>query len=344
MKNTARGTLANPGNRFDKIDYIPEGPVLDSGVPTTYFKDQSKAIITDNESPDVGFESTINPYRGCEHGCVYCYARPSHEYLNFSPGLDFETKIMVKEQAPVLLDKKLASKYWQPRVLGLSGVTDAYQPIEKKLELTRSCLKVLVKYRNPVTIVTKNRLVCRDSDLLQELAQFDASAVFISLGSLDETLARKLEPRASLPRQRLEAIKILAKAGVPVGVLLGPVVPGLTESEVPDLLKAAREAGASFAGYLLLRLPESVQTLFEDWLEQNYPTKKEKVLNRIRDVHGGTLHDSRFHLRMKGEGVFAEAIRALFYSSCKKFGLNKDVRELSTRHFRSHPHTQLSLF
>src|SRR5205814_4999455 len=229
--------------------------------PTQFFKDNSDSIINYNDSPDVGFEASINPYRGCEHGCIYCYARPFHEYLGFSAGLDFETKIMVKENAPELLRRELASPKWKPKVIALSGVTDCYQPVERKLKLTRRCLEVLAEFRNPVAVVTKNHLVTRDADVLSELARHRAAAVFISLTTLDSSLTPKLEPRASLPKHRLAAIEALNRAGVPVGVLLAPMIPGLTDHEIPNLLAAAASAGAQYAGYVVLRLPFAVKNL-----------------------------------------------------------------------------------
>src|SRR5262249_29963864 len=240
----------------------PEGPA----PATQFFRDSSRTIIARNDSPDVGFDASINPYRGCEHGCTYCYARPTHEYLGFSAGLDFETKIMVKEDAPELLRRELAAPRYQPKPLALSGVTDPYQPIERRLQLTRRCLEVLVEFRNPVVIVTKNHLVTRDADLLGELATRRAVAVFVSVTTLDADLARILEPRASSPPGRLDAVKELAELGIPVGVLVAPVIPGLTDHELPSILKAVASAGAISAGYVMLRLPHAVAVLFEQWL------------------------------------------------------------------------------
>src|SRR5512143_638830 len=231
-----RGTPENPPNRFERLAYLPilESPDdVDGAVKTQYLKDASRSVITFNDSPDVGFDASINPYRGCEHGCSYCYARPFHEYLGFSAGLDFETKILVKEDAPELLRKELASPKWRPRIVAISGVTDAYQPIERKLQLTRRCLEVLAEFRNPVIIVTKNQLVTRDIDLLRELASFDAAAVCVSVTSLDADLARVMEPRTSSPANRLEAIQALAEAGIPVRVLVAPTIPGLTDHAMP---------------------------------------------------------------------------------------------------------------
>jgi DNA repair photolyase len=307
-------------------------------------KDASRSLITFNDSPDVGFDASINPYRGCEHGCIYCYARPYHEYLGFSAGLDFETKILVKEDAPALLRAELASPKWKPKVVAISGVTDAYQPIERRLQLTRRCLEVLAEFRNPVVIVTKNHLVTRDVDVLKELASFNAAAVCVSVTTLDAELARVMEPRTSTPAHRLEAIRTLADAGVPVRVLAAPIIPGLTDHEIPSIIEAASEAGARHAGYVVLRLPHGVGELFEGWLEEHFPDRKKKVLNRLREMRGGKLNDSNFGSRMKGEGVFAEQIRSMFKLACRKAGIAAGALELSTNEFRRPGGAQMSLF
>ena len=342
-----RGTTGNPPNRFERLAYLPilESPDDELGeVKTQYLKDASRSLITFNDSPDVGFDASINPYRGCEHGCIYCYARPFHEYLGFSSGLDFETKILVKEDAPDLLRTELASPKWQPRVVALSGVTDPYQPIERKLQLTRRCLEVLAEFRNPVIIVTKNQLVTRDIDLLRELASFDAASVCVSVTTLDAGLARVMEPRTSSPSNRLEAIQALAKAGVPVRVLVAPTIPGLTDHEMPSIIKAAAEAGARHAGYVVVRLPHGVAELFEMWLEEHFPDRKKKVLNRIREMRGGRLNDPNFGSRMRGEGVFADQIKSMFSLACRRSGLDSGGSELSTAAFRGPSNAQLSLF
>jgi DNA repair photolyase len=341
-----RGSASNPKNRFEAIERVPEPPEHSDDVSspdTQFFSDHSKSVIAYNDSPDVGFDASINPYRGCEHGCIYCYARPTHEYLGFSAGLDFETKIMVKADAPKLLRSELASPKWEPRVLALSGVTDCYQPVEKKLELTRQCLEVLLEFRNPVMIVTKNHLVTRDIDILSELARYRCGAVFVSLTTLDEKLAGRMEPRASRPARRLAAIAALARAGIPVGYLQAPMIPGLTDAEAPAIARAAAEAGARYAGYVALRLPHAVKDLFENWLERNYPEKKNKVLNRIRAIRGGQLSDPKFHSRMRGEGIYAEQMAELFRLACKKAGFTERSPHLSTEHFRR-PKEQLKLF
>lgn len=498
-----RGAADNPKNRFERIEVEPDLEHLDafddeefddSKPETVYLRDYSRSIITTNDSPDVGFDASVNPYRGCSHGCSYClsgdtpilmadgttrlleelrvgdeiygtivrgryrryaktrvldhwktrkpayrvtlgddtslitsgdhrlltergwrfvsgeggrprlpvgdslmgigasgdaedlegrvvesgeglrvtrvepleartlydittgtgdfiangvvshncFARPNHEYLGFSAGLDFETRIMVKEDAPELLRKELSSKKWKPRALAMSVATDAYQPIEKKLEITRRCLGVLAEFRNPVAIVTKNHLVTRDVDLLSELAEYDAASVMVSLTTLDEDLRRRMEPRTSSPSRRLAAIEKLSNAGVPVGVMAAPVIPGLTDHELPRLLSAAADAGATSAGYTMLRLPRAVAPLFTDWLVRNYPDRKEKILGRIRDIRGGKLNDPRFGSRMKGEGFFAEHVSKLFAVSARKAGLGRHA-PLSAESFRV-PGGQPSLF
>jgi DNA repair photolyase len=340
-----RGSATNPRNRFERIERVPE-PVDADGVSTPdtqFLPDSSRTAIAYNESPDVGFDASINPYRGCEHGCVYCYARPTHEYLGFSAGLDFETKIMVKYKAPELLRRELSDRKWEPKVLAMSGVTDCYQPVEKKLDLTRRCLEVLRDFLNPVVIVTKNFLVTRDIDLLSEMARYRCAAVLVSLTTLDAELSASMEPRASRPARRLAAIKALAKAGVPVGFLLAPMIPALTDSEAPAIVQTAARAGASFGGYTPLRLPFAVKELFESWLQRYYPQKKDKILNRIRAIRGGRLNDPNFHTRMEGEGIFADQMAKLFRLACRKAGITERRPHLSTEHFRR-PSNQLGLF
>lgn len=335
-KATHRGTDLNPANRFESIrleraeDWKPEE---DPAPRTQFLRDTTRTIIAANDSPDVAFEVTVNPYRGCEHGCVYCYARPFHEYLGFSSGLDFETKIMVKLDAPRLLRQALSSPRWRPKTIGLSGVTDCYQPVERRLRLTRGCLEVLAEFRNPVAVVTKNLLVTRDVDLLSELARHKAAAVYISVTTLDTELRGELEPRTSPPAARLAAIRTLAAAGIPVGVLVAPVIPALTDHEMPAILKAAAEAGACCAGYEVVRLPHAVAPLFEEWLQNRFPLKKDKVLGRIRAMRDGKLSNSRFGSRMRGEGFFADQAERLFDVSCRKAGLNSELMKLSTAAF-----------
>ncbi len=333
-----RGTPDNPANRFKPINYVPviedDWEVDDRRPQTQYFKDASKTALSHFDSPDLGFSVSLNPYRGCEHGCIYCYARPTHEYLDMSSGLDFETKIMVKEDAPELLRRELFSSKWQPQVITLSGVTDPYQPIERKLEITRRCLQVLVEFRNPVVIITKNHLVQRDCDLLQQLAAQQAAAVFCSIPTLDPKLRQVLGPRTSHPQKMLETLKILTAAGIPCGVMCAPVIPGLTEHEMPQILKEAAGAGAVSAGYVMLRLPYQLKELFINWLERHFPDRKDKVLNRIRDIRGGKLYDGRWGVRFKGEGFFAEQIAQIFRLSCQQNSLNRTRLPLSSAAFQ----------
>lgn len=312
-----RGAADNPTNRFERLsveaydeDLLPDD--VSNHVETVYLDAASKSILTKNDSPDVGFRYSVNPYYGCAHGCAYCYARPYHEYWGMSAGLDFESKILVKRNAPELLRAALDKKSYEPDLIAMSGVTDCYQPGERQFEITRQCLQVLAEYRNPVGMITKNRLVTRDIDVLQEMNEWRGACVIISVTSLDPELSGRLEPRASRPAARLETISKLATAGIPVGVNVAPIIPGFTDREIPAIVKAAAEAGAQFAGYTVVRLPGAVQGIFEGWLEKNYPDARQKVMNRIRDVHGGQAQDSRFGVRMKGEGQYAMQIKALF--------------------------------
>lgn len=344
-----RGATYNPVNRFEQIhveadpDPDTEPPTSDR-LPTTLLRDTARSVISHNSSPDIPFDSSLNPYRGCEHGCAYCYARPSHEFLGFSAGIDFESRILVKEDAATLLERELAAEDWEPRVLALSGVTDPYQPFERKLEVTRRCLEVLAACRHPVAVITKNRLITRDADLLAELASHGAAMASISITTLDVELVRRLEPRASAPRDRLRAVGELTAAGVPVSVMVAPVIPGLTDHELPAILEAAAEAGAVGAGCLPVRLPGAVAPLFEAWLAEHYPDRKDKVLNRIRSLRGGKLNDPRFGHRMRGHGVFAEQIRALFETARRRVGLERRGLELSTTAFRRPGGDQMALF
>jgi DNA repair photolyase len=354
-----RGAATNPPGRFERLHYTADAgaletletdrleaghPAVPSAIPTLYLRDPTHSAISTNQSPDIGFDASLNPYRGCEHACAYCYARPTHEYLGFSAGLDFETRILVKQDLPRLLRKELAGRRWRPQVIALSGVTDAYQPIEQKLELTRRCLEVLLEFRNPVTVITKNALVARDADLLGELARLGAASANLSITTLDPKLARALEPRASQPQQRLRAIEKLAAAGIPVGVMAAPVIPGLNDHEIPRILAAARDAGARFAGMIVLRLPHGLKQLFGDWLERHHPERRERVLSRIRDVRGGRLNDTRFGARMRGEGLYARQLQDLFELQRRRVGLDAPPHVLSSEHFRRPGDSQLDLF
>src|SRR5436189_1465095 len=342
-----RGTAANPPNRYEPL-HVELEPDPDSDAPpapTVFYRDASRTILAENDSPDIGFRFSLNQYRGCEHGCAYCYARPTHEYLGFSAGLDFERRIMIKENAPELLRQTFRSPRWEPQVVALSGNTDCYQPAERKLEITRHCLEVFVEFLNPVSAITKSALVARDADLFAALARHDAAHVLFSVTSLDPELARRMEPRAARPERRLEAMAALAKAGVPVGVMIGPVIPGLNDAEIPRILEAAARAGAQSASWVLLRLPKPVDELFERWLEERYPERRARVLGRIRDTRAGRLSDSTFGRRQRGQGEYAEQIAALFAAAAKKHGLDRRLPPLETGAFRRPPTpgTQLSL-
>lgn len=328
-----RGSAENPPNRFEPIEYVPDMDVYDPDEEpaprTQLFRDTTKKIIAKNDSPDVGFTYSINPYRGCEHGCIYCYARPTHEYFGLSAGLDFETKIFVKQDAAALLRKELSAPRWQGELIAISGVTDCYQPVEREMKVTRSCLEVLLEFRNPTALITKNHLITRDLDLLREMAAYDGVGVSISITSLRNEIQRVMEPRTSIPARRLAAVETLARAGVRVNVMVAPVVPGLTDHEIPAILKAAHDAGANSAGYITLRLPYAVKELFERWLERHFPERKDKVLNRVRELRDGKLYDPTFGVRMRGEGVFADQIEALFDASVRKLGMNQRPSRLA---------------
>ncbi|MEJ2077703.1 MAG: PA0069 family radical SAM protein [Acidobacteriota bacterium] len=337
-----RGTSQNPGSRFERLHLTWERG--EEPAPSTEFLiDRTTSILTSNKSPDIGFDWSVNPYRGCEHGCIYCYARPTHEYLGFSAGLDFESRILVKSSAPSLLRQELLSLRWRPRVVAMAGVTDPYQPVERKLRLTRRCLEVLAEVRNPVAVVTKNHLVTRDIDLLKELSRMDAAHVSISVTTLDVNLQRVMEPRTSIPERRLNAVEQLARNGIPVAVLVAPVIPGLTEHEIPRILTAARDHGAWCCRYQLLRLPHGVKDLFEEWLRRCFPLRAERVLRRIREVRSGKLSDSRFHHRMSGEGIYARQIEQLFTKSSEKLGFRSSLPELSCAAFRRNGQMRLPL-
>jgi DNA repair photolyase len=332
-----RGAAHNPPNRFESIHVERDAwtHAEDPAPPTRFFRDASRSIIARNESPDVGFDASINPYRGCEHGCSYCYARPTHEYLGFSAGRDFETRIMVKEDAPRLLRKALSSPRWKPQVLAMSGVTDPYQPVERRLGITRACLEVLADFRNPVSIVTKNQLVTRDIDLLERLAEHHAVHVTLSVTSLRSQVQRVMEPRTSVPSRRLRAIEALANAGIPVGVNVAPIIPGLTDHELPAILEATASAGAVRAAFILLRLPHGVEELFGVWLEQHFPDRAAKVMNRMRALHRGRAYDGRFGIRQRGLGPFSEQIQSMFDVTCRRLGLNRpDLEDLCVASFR----------
>lgn len=326
---------------MDAVD--PLDPDNQTSLKTQFFRDHSRSIISENKSPDIGFRYSMNFYRGCEHGCAYCYARPTHEYLGFSAGLDFESKIFVKENAPELLREKLMSRAWEPEQISISGITDCYQPAERHFKLTRRCLQVLAEFKHPVGLITKNHLITRDLDVLTELARQDLVIAFLSVTTLDSELGRQLEPRTSTPSARLRAIESLAKAGIPVGVNIAPVIPGLTDHEMPAILKASRDSGADFAGYTPLRLPYSVSDLFTEWLAEHRPDAQSKVLNQIREMRDGKLNDANFGSRMQGRGARAENMRKMFMLFTQRLGLNQRIFQTRCDLFHR-PGDQLTLF
>lgn len=335
-----RGATLNPDNRFFKTQSTVEDDGWSSEAEplrkliTTVTVQQSRTIISRNQSPDVPFTQSINPYQGCEHGCIYCYARPSHAYLDLSPGLDFETKLFAKPMAAELLREELANPRYQCQVINIGANTDPYQPIEREWKITRSLLEVMLEARHPVTLITKNALILRDLDLLSELARLELVHVMVSVTTLDGELARLMEPRASSPHRRLLAVEKLSEAGVPVGVLMAPMIPFLNDAEIEKLLEAVAGAGAESAGYVLLRLPFEVRDLFLDWLNTHFPLRAERIMNVLRDSRGGQDNDPNFGSRMRGNGPYAELISQRFARACREFGLGGRGYRLRTDLFR----------
>ena len=329
-----RGSHLQPANGFERVRTEPDFEQcehdeellaeLDSST-TQYFADQSRSVVSENDSPDISFRYSLNPYRGCLHGCSYCYARPTHEYLGFNAGLDFETRIMVKHEAAALLREFLARPAWRPETIVMSGVTDCYQPAERRFRVTRQCLEVALEARQPLGIITKNALVTRDLDLLREMAAMRLVHVFLSITTLDAELARSLEPRTSTPAARLRAIRELTDAGVPVRVMVAPIIPGLNDGEMPAILAAAGEAGARSAAFTLLRLPLTVRPVFQEWLERCQPLARERIEALQRATHGGQLNRSEFGQRMRGSGPVAEQIGDMFRVFAAKHGLNNSL-------------------
>ena len=340
-KNVGRAAVVNPPIRFETVraeqdlDQLmyEEMPATCQTV-TQFLPDRAQSLICENDSPDIPFRYSINPYRGCEHGCAYCYARPGHEFLGMNAGLDFESKILVKFNAPMLLRKELNSPSWRPEVLAISGVTDCYQPAERKFHITRGLLEVLAESRQPIGIVTKNALVLRDLDLLVPMAERNLVQANLSITTLDADLAQKMEPRTSTPSARLRAICELSTRGIPVRVMVAPVIPGLTDQEIPAILQAAQQAGARSAGYQLLRLPLSVAPVFTSWLAANFPLAKNRVESLIRDTRRGQLNDAEFGRRHLGEGPYARSIHRSFRVFAKKLGLNDPMPTQDNSQFR----------
>jgi len=337
-----RGAASNPAGRFEQLvhekthDGWYEEEIAQSPHETV-LPDRARGIITSNDSPDVGFDQSINPYRGCSHGCVYCFARPTHAYLGLSPGLDFETKLFYKADAVKLLEAELSKPRYVCKPIALGINTDGYQPLEKRLEVTRGILAVLARCRHPVSIVTKSALIVRDIDLLADLARDRLISVMLSITSLSDEIKRTLEPRAASPQARVRTIAQLAEHGIPVGVLMAPVIPAITDHEMEAILAAARQAGATSAGYVLLRLPHELKLLFREWLKDHYPDRAAHVMSLINQARGGKDYDSAFGVRMKGTGPYAELLRARFELAVRKFGLvpSGDRHDLDTSLF--HP-------
>ena len=342
-----RGSAHNPKNRFrdTHLEYDVDEQTGELNRPKTQLlTDHTSQIISRNKSPDISFEVSVNPYRGCEHGCVYCYARPTHEFLGMSAGLDFESKIVVKYDAPRLLRIALADKNWKPQPLIMSGVTDPYQPIEKKLEITRNCIHVMAECSHPLVIITKNHLVTRDIDLLSRLAEKNAVKVVLSITSLDPSITNTMEPRTSRPQKRLQAVRKLTDAGIPVHVNIAPVIPGLTDEDMVPIMEAAAEAGAKSVAFVNLRLPYSVKDLFVKWLDDHHPNRKEKVINRVKSLKNGKLNRSEFGERFRVEGAYGEQLKQLMEIHAKRLGLNQTVTRLNSNDFKRPETGQLNLF
>jgi DNA repair photolyase len=344
-----RGAQINTHNRFEIQvvgEFHIEGLDEEAGfaTKTQYIPTYPKTFINKVDSPDIGRAYSMNPYQGCEHGCLYCYARTTHEYWGYSAGLDFEQKILVKQNITEALEKQFSKKSWEPLPIMLSGNTDCYQPIEKKLKLTRDILKTLLKYKHPVSVITKNSLITRDIDLLQELAKDNLVHVMITITSTDEKIRLQLEPRTTTYKQRFKAVEELSKAGIPVGVMVAPIIPGITSHDMPNVIKMAAGHGAIRAGYTIVRLNGAIGNVFKDWLEKNYPDRSQKVWNQISDCHGGQVNDSRYGTRMSGEGNIAESIRNLFKISVKKFMGDNEWLKLNTKAFINKHNAQTSLF
>jgi len=343
-----RGAQVNPHNKFLKDVYVK---AHDEGIDdweesdrkTSFIFEQSKTIVNKVDSPDVGMAYSLNPYQGCEHGCTYCYARNSHQYWGYSAGLEFERKIIVKKDAPTLFKKFLEKKGWDATTISLSGNTDCYQPAERKYRLTRQLLEIALEYKQPIGMITKNSLILRDSDLLAEMAKQNLCMVYVSINSLNEDLRQKMEPRTTTAKQRLKVVEQLSALNIPVGVMVAPLIPGLSDHEIPSILKAVANAGATNAGYTVVRLNGAIGQIFEDWLKKNFPDRADKVWHMIQSCHGGNVNDSRFGDRMRGDGNIAKMIRDSFRLHCKLNGLNKQDIVLNHSLFKV-PVTQMSLF
>jgi DNA repair photolyase len=343
-----RGAQFNTANSFSTHQFEPdELSWVDDDFPkpvlkTTFFEETPKQIISRPKSPDIGFSASINPYQGCEHGCIYCYARPTHEYWGFSAGLDFESKIMVKKNAPKLLEKQFQARSYKPVVIHFSGNTDCYQPAERTYQLTRQMLQLCLHYRNPVSIITKNALILRDLDILKPLAELNLISVAISITTLNEDLRLLMEPRTVTASQRMRTLNTLHKSGIPVGVMTAPIIPSLNDHEIPKLVEQAAKQGACWAAYTVVRLNGALGPLFTDWVKQTFPDRADRILNQIADCHGGQLNDSRFSTRISGEGQYAQHIAQLHRIACQKYLAGRRPPQLTTTLFR--PAGQINLF
>lgn len=345
-----RGTDLAPGNRFETteitkdMDYYEQFPdELEKRIETTFIREHSKNVLSKNDSPDLGFGYSLNSYKGCEHGCIYCYARPSHEYWGFNQGVDFETKIMYKPDAAELLEKSFRKESWKPQVIIVSGNTDCYQPCERKFLITRRLLEVFLKFRHPLGMITKNSLIERDLDLLEELAKMHLVSVTISITTLDRNLTAIMEPRTSRPERRLKTVETLSKKGIRVNVNVAPIVPGINDNQIPEIIKAAANAGAKSVGRTILRLPYKNKDLFIDWVIKNFPDRKDKILNRVKSLMSGKLYNAEFHERFRGSGEWAETINQIFFLNVKKYKLNEAKEPLRTDLFIRNP-DQIDLF
>jgi len=352
-KQKGRGAQSNPKNRFEKLyleeleedyEYFDDNEGGLKKIETIFYKDDSKSVISKNDSYDLDFNYSFNPYRGCEHGCVYCYARPTHEYLGFSSGTDFETKIIIKENAAYLLENEFNKKSYKPEVIMFSGNTDCYQPVERKLQITRRALKICLDYRNPVSIVTKNSLIERDIDILKELARLNLVSVLMSITTLDKKITGSMEPRTSTPERRLKTIKKLSENKIPSGVNLAPIIPGLNDEEIPVILKEVASHGGILARHSMIRLPYSVKEIFIEWIKNEFPERSSKILNKIREIHGGKLNENEFGKRFTGEGKLAGTINNLFEIACNKYHLNEERTRLNVNSFRRIKNNQFEIF
>lgn len=345
---TGRGAQLNVHNKFQKDQYVKEHSEgiddwEEENTRTKFIDSTAKSIVNKVESPDVGMLFSLNPYQGCEHGCTYCYARNTHEFWGFSAGLDFERKIIVKKDAPELFKKFLHRKGWDAQTISLSGNTDCYQPAERKFKLTRRLLEIALAYKQPIGMITKNSLILRDIDILQEMAKEKLCMVYLSINSLNEQLRRVMEPRTATAKQRLHTLEVLSAAGIPTGVMVAPLIPGLSDHEIPAILKSVANAGAVKAGYTVVRLNGAIGPIFEDWLRKNYPDRFDKVWHAIQSCHDGNVHDSRFGNRMSGDGNIAKLIKDTFALHCKINQLNVRPIVLNSGLFKI-PTTQMSMF